>query len=30
MKKVMLILVAVMLAASTAWAGNIPEFDAVG
>lgn len=30
MKKVMLILVAVMLAASTAWAGNVPEFDAVG
>ena len=30
MKKVMLILIAVMFMASTAWAGNIPEFDAVG
>jgi len=30
MKKVMLILLAVMFVASTAWAGNIPEFDAVG
>ena len=30
MKKVMLILFAVMFVASTAWAGNIPEFDAVG
>ncbi len=30
MKKMMLILIAVMFMASTAWAGNIPEFDAVG
>jgi len=30
MKKVMLILLAVMFMATTAWAGNIPEFDAVG
>lgn len=30
MKKMMLILFAVMFVASTAWAGNIPEFDAVG
>jgi len=30
MKKVMLILLAVMFVASSAWAGTIPEFDAVG
>ena len=30
MKKVMLILFSVMFMASSAWAGNIPEFDAVG
>ncbi len=30
MKKVMFILLAVMFVASSAWAGGIPEFDAVG